>query len=885
MDEKQKRLIIIDGTALVYRAFHAIPATLSTSTGLQTNAVYGFTQSITKIIRDYSPDYLAVCFDVRGPTFRHEEFEAYKAERPPMPDMLSAQLPYIKKVLSALRVSVLERETFEADDLIATLAAKAVREAPGVKVCIISGDKDLFQLVDRGAVVLDYLTGKEYGPEDVREKFGVPPLLLRDMLALAGDSSDNIPGVKGIGIKTAVKLISEYGSLDDIYEHIDEIKAPRLRERLAAGRDLAFMSRSLATLDASVELDLDIEDLRYPGPDYKRLAEVLKELEFGRMLREVLSREGAEESAGNEEEGEFATLGGSAALKEAMEKLFKSGAASVALLLGDGSGPGLEEIVAVALASGPRKAWYLPLYDNEKRALDWALEGFKEILSSKEIRKHTDSSKALFRHALTHGFRAVSVGVDTSIAAYLLNPSKTDYRVETLAFETLGVMAKGQESKDFDYVDLCKKSCNINMLAEEYERMLNENGLDGLYADMELPVSEVLAAMETAGIGVDAGLLRDFSKELETKLAEIRTSIFSAAGGEFNINSPKQLAEVLFTRLGLKPVKRTKTGFSTNEVVLRKLAPQHEVPAMVLSFRELSKLKSTYVDGLLELINPSTGRIHTTFNQTVTATGRLSSSKPNLQNIPQKGAYAGRIREAFVAKEGFTLLSGDYSQIELRIVAHLSGDPALVAAFTEGEDVHNRTARELFGYGSTEEVPAEMRRRAKAINFGIIYGMGPYGLAAELGISIDEAREYIDNYFLHYSKVKEFIDRTIEEAEERGYTLTIFGRRRFVPELRSPVEQVRAAGRRMAINTPVQGSSADIIKAAMVRLYRAMGKAGFESRLILQIHDELLVETRLDELEAISALLRREMEGVVELSVPLVVNLKHGRNWNEAMPI
>ncbi len=884
MDEKKKRLIIIDGTALVYRAYHAIPATLSTSSGLQTNAVYGFTQSITKIIRDYSPDYLAVCFDVRGPTFRHAEYEAYKAERPPMPDMLAGQLPYIKKVLSALRVPVLERETFEADDLIATLAAKAAREAPDVKVCIISGDKDLYQLVEKGAVVLDYLTGKEYGPEDVREKFGVPPMLLRDMLALAGDSSDNIPGVKGIGIKTALKLIKEYGGLDDIYGRLDEIKAPKLREKLAAGRDLAFMSRSLATLDSAVDLDISIEDLRYPGPDYESLAEVLKELEFGRMLREVLAREGGEEKADNEE-GEFAALGGSAGLREAMEKILENGAVSVALLMGEGSGPGLEEIRAAALAAGPDRAWYLPLYDDEMRTLDRAREGFREILSSEGIRKHTDSSKALFRHAITHGFRAISLGVDTSLAAYLLNPSKTDYRVETLAFETLGVMAKGTESRDFDYIDLCRKACNIQKLAEEYERMLKENCLDGLYSEMELPVSEVLASMETAGIGVDAGLLRDFSKELETKLASIRSSIFSAAGGEFNINSPKQLAEVLFTRLGLKPVKRTKTGFSTNEAVLRKLAPQHEVPAMVLSFRELSKLKSTYVDGLLELINPSTGRIHTTFNQTVTATGRLSSSRPNLQNIPQKGAYAGRIREAFVAKEGFTLLSGDYSQIELRIVAHLSGDPALIAAFTEGEDVHSRTARELFGFGPDEEVPAEMRRRAKAINFGIIYGMGPYGLAAELGISMDEAREYIDNYFIHYSKVKEFIDKTIEEAEERGYTLTIFGRRRFVPELKSPVEQVRAAGRRMAINTPVQGSSADIIKAAMVRLYRAIKRKGYESRLILQIHDELLVETRLDELEALTALLRREMEGVAELSVPLLVNLKHGRNWNEAMPL
>ncbi len=882
MTKKQDRIFIIDGSSLVYRAFHAIPDTLTTSSGLHTNAAYGFTQSITKILRDYSPEYIAVCFDMKGPTFRHVEFEAYKAERPPMPDTLAAQLPYIKKVLSALRVPVLEQETFEADDLIATITAMAAGSARPLKTCIITGDKDLYQLVDRGAVILDYLKNAEYGPEDVREKFGVSPARLRDLLALAGDSSDNIPGVKGVGVKTAVKLIDRYGDLDSIYANLENISAEKLREKLASQKDMAYLSRSLATLQSNVDLDIGIDDLRYPGPDLDSLAEVLKELEFNKMLREVLSKgKGAKD---DEPPVEYRQIKDAKSMGDLIESLRKAGEASIAPVKGEGGGCGLEDISSVAIAIGPEKAWFLSISD-DFGPVPWAENGLMKVLGDSGITKHTDSSKALYRFAIRRGGEVRSMGMDTTLAAYLLNPSKTDYRVETLVFDYMGVMTGEGEKKKTDYRDFCKKACNISELSSELDKKLKEENLYGLYSSMELPVSSVLASMELAGIKVEAGLLQAFSDELGGKLSRIQDDVFSAAGHEFNINSPKQLSEVLFTKLGLKPIKRTKTGFSTNEAVLTKLALSHEVPALVLSYRELSKLRSTYVEGLLELINPSTGRIHTTFNQTVTATGRLSSSRPNLQNIPQRGSYSGRIRQAFVAREGFTLLSGDYSQIELRLVAHLSHDPALLGAFKEGADVHSRTASELFGYSSTDDVPHEMRRRAKAINFGIIYGMGPYGLSNELGISIDEAREYIDNYFAHYSEVKKFIDNTVEETEKCGYTLTLFGRRRFVPELRSPIEQIRNAGKRMAINTPVQGSSADIIKAAMVRLQEAIKKGGYESQMILQIHDELLFETRLGELDALSALVRTEMEGVVELDVPLIVNLKHGKNWNEAMPL
>ncbi len=876
MSNKNKRLFIIDGTALVYRAFHAIPATFQTSEGLHTNAVYGFTQSISKILKDYSPEYIVVCFDVRGPTFRHEAFEHYKAARPPMPDILSLQLPYIKKVLEALKVKTLEKTSFEADDLIATLARKAGSLSGEVKTCIISGDKDLYQLVKEGAVILDYLTGREYETADVVKKFGVPPTLIRDMLALAGDSSDNIPGVKGVGVKTAIKLIGQYGGIDEIYANIDKISAVKLREKLVEQRDMAFLSRSLATLESSVEVDLEIEDLRYDGPDYERLAALLKELQFGRMLKTLLSETPRKE---DEDRGEHTVINDEKDLPRLQDALRTSGGGAIAMQMKGGN------INAISMATSASRSWFLALYDALGGEVEWAVKFLSEVLEDKEILKFTDASKELFRFALSRGRSLKGLKADTTIASYLLNPSRADHGVEALVFEFLGKMAKGLDEKNFSTIDLCKRACNIHILSTKLDELLEDSELFQLYSDMELPLSKVLAAMELEGIIVDGAMLREFSHELKARLCEIQASIFNAAGTEFNIKSPKQLQEVLFTRLGLKPLKKTKTGFSTNEGVLKKLSLSHEVPALVLSFRELAKLKSTYVDGLIELINPSTGRVHTTFNQTVTATGRLSSSRPNLQNIPQKGALAGRIRETFVAKEGFTLLSSDYSQIELRLVAHLSGDPALIRAFTGGEDVHSRTASELFGYGSAGEVPREMRRRAKAINFGIIYGMGPYGLSLELGISMDEARDYIENYFAHYSEVKKFIDNTIEEARERGYTQTLFGRRRYVPELLSPVEQIKNAGMRIATNAPVQGSSADIIKAAMVSLSRAIEKRGYESRMILQIHDELVFETRLDELEPLSKLVRAKMEGVIKLAVPVLVNLKHGKNWNEAVPV
>ncbi|MFQ5736993.1 MAG: DNA polymerase I [Thermodesulfobacteriota bacterium] len=879
----EQRLFIIDGSSVIYRAFHAVPPTFVTSGGLPTNAVYGFTQSLRKIINDFAPGYIGIAFDVKGPSFRHEIFEEYKAQRPPMPDLLSVQIPYIKRMVEAFNIPVLEMASFEADDVIATLVRKV--EGQGVKVALITGDKDMYQLVDENVVILDYNSGKEYGPAQVEEKFGVGPGQIRDLIGLAGDSSDNIPGVPGIGLKTAAKLLKEFGDIDAIYENIDRVKG-KLRERLIENRDKAMLSRELATLHPEVPVEGSLDSLRYSGPDFYLLEPLLNELEFRKVLHDMLPGMPRAEA-----KGEFVRVATQSELDGLAHALKGAGRASVAAFMTDAAFGGT--LLALSVSIDPAKGYYIPVRGPEAgeggEGLSEAvvLEGLKAFLEDPAKGKDTDNSKALYICLATRGVNARGVCVDTSLASYLLNPSKPDHTLEALEYEYLGVVSEAVRTDtltlDEATVVAGRKACSINKISRILERLLKEEGLYALYEKMELPLSSVLSQMEITGIKVDGGLLRDLSKEIAIELTDIEARIYAAAGTEFNISSPKQLSELLFEKLGLKPVKRTKTGFSTDEEVLTKLAASHEVPQLIITFRQLSKLKSTYVDAMLELINPATGRVHTSFNQTVTATGRLSSSRPNLQNIPVRGEYAGRIREAFVAEQGFSFLSADYSQIELRLAAHMSGDPVLMDAFVKGEDVHTRTASEVFGIMPGLVTP-EMRRRAKAINFGIIYGMGPYGLSTELGISMKEANDYIESYFNHYRRVKEFIDAAVEEAAERGYTVTLFGRRRFIPELKSPVESTVRLGRRLAINTPVQGTAADMIKAAMIGISEALRARRLTSRMILQIHDELVFEAAEEEMDELAALVKAGMEGVITLSVPVVVNLKAGRSWDSIEP-
>ncbi len=870
MEKNKKTLIIIDGSSLIYRAFHAIPASFSTSKGLPTNAIYGFTQSLLKILKDYSPGYIGIAFDVKGPSFRHEMFEEYKAERPPMPDLLSVQIPYIKRVVSAFGIPVLQKESYEADDVIATLIKR--NAGSGLKMDIVTGDKDMYQLVGDNTVILDYLSGKEYGPSEVEERFGIRPDLIRDLLALAGDTSDNIPGVPGIGFKTAAKLLKQFGSLEGVLEHAGEVSGEKLRKSLQENKDRAFLSRDLATLHPDVEIECTIDDLKYRGPDYGILMPLLRELEFSKILRDVMS--GAEPS--REDRGEYGYVNSPEELDTLAKDLRTAGKVSISINLpGEG---GLSALHGIAVCTGTEKAFYISA--GKGLSEEAITAGLREFLEDGAIAKDTDNSKALYLFFERFGVGVMGVDMDTSLASYILNPSKPGHSIEKLGYEFLGIVLDEKIPRESEEIKkrYCQKTFIISKLSEMLHKKLEEENLFELYRDIELPLSRVLAGMEIRGIKIDREKLRDLSKEVDRELDTIEKRIYEAAGTTFNINSPKQLSELLFEVLKLKPRKKTKTGFSTDEEVLTQLAAEHEVPGLILNFRQLSKLKSTYIDALLDIVNPLTGRIHTSFNQTVTATGRLSSSRPNLQNIPVRGEFAGRIREAFIPEEGYTFFSADYSQIELRIVAHMSQDPVLMDAFDKDEDVHTRTASEVFGI-MPSLVTAEMRRRAKAINFGIIYGMGPFGLATELGISMKEATEYINNYFEHYRRVKFFMDETVEKAISLGYTTTLFGRRRFIPEIKSPVESTARLGARLAINTPIQGSAADMIKIAMIRIFDRLKTEGLRSKMILQVHDELVFEIFNVEREIVSRIVRHEMESVIELRVPIRVNTKYGGNW------
>ncbi len=842
-----EELFIIDGTSCIYRSFHAIPH-LSTSDGMPTNAVYGFAQTLRKILNTYSPSYVGIALDARGPSFRHEMFEQYKSERPPMPDDLSMQLPLIKDLIGAFNIPLMEKDGFEADDIIATLAERLAKK--GIRIVIVTSDKDMFQLVDDGIVVYDYTKDRFFDRKAVLEKLGVAPECIPDFLALVGDRTDFIPGVRGIGEKTARRLIAQYGTIENLYAHLDEITPRRVKEALEEGREAALLSKGLATLRKDVPLECPLQGLARKEPDYRRLATVLKRLEFSRLIEELIPSTMPDVRTENIEDEE--------AMKVFLKEVCKAGRVSVSL---HGKDHGIED--TLYLYAGGDVVWQI-----EGKEARW----LREILEAPGLLKLTDDAKGLWLYGLKNGVDIRGDMVDVTIASYLLNPAQS-HRLEDISYNYTELRF---DATRMPYL----RAYATWHLSDVLTERLKEDGLFRLFRELEMPLTEVIASMEERGIRLDTDGLERVSVELTERLKEIEEGIYHIAGYRLNLNSHRQLAHLLFEKLGLKPVKKTRTGYSTDEAVLTILSRYHEIPGAIIEYRQLSKLKNTYVDGLLSLVDER-GRIHTTFNQTVTATGRLSSSNPNLQNIPVKGELADRIRSCFVAEDGYMFLSGDYSQIELRIVAHLSGDEGLLEAFRKGEDIHRKTASEVFGV-MPGLVTSEMRRRAKAINFGIIYGMGPHGLSQELGIDVRAAKEYIERYFEHYKKVRLFIEHTIEEARERGYTETIFGRRRYVPELRSTNDNVRRAGERIAINTPVQGSCADIIKMAMIRVHRRLEEEGLCAHQILQIHDELLLEVREDALDRVKAVLKEEMEGVVELSVPLEVKVGVGRNWLEA---
>ena len=883
-----KRLFLIDGSSYIFRAFYAIRG-LSTSKGFPTNAIFGFTSMLLKILKDHRPEAMAVVFDAKGPSFRSGIFREYKANRPPLSDDLSRQIPYIKEIVEAFRIPILEKEGYEADDLIGTVAKRARGE--GIDVVIVSGDKDLLQLVDERVTQLDTMRDELYGPKEVEAKLGVKPSSIPDMMGLCGDPIDNIPGVPGIGKKTAQELIRRYGSLEALLERAEEDPGirKRLKEAIRQNRQQALLSKQLATIDTQVPLEFRWEDFRLAPPDEERLKAIFRELEFHRFLKELFP-----ERTLSEEGYHLVTE------KEDLEALVRRlrKAEGFALDLESTSrDPMMAQLVGFAISLSPHEAYYIPVGHDYLGAppqlpADEVLTRLKGVLEDEGIKKYGQNIKYDYIILGRYGVKLRGISCDAMVAAYLLDPTRRVYNLESLAQQFLGhqmitykeVVGKGEGFQKVELEQAKRYACEdadvTFLLAGELLGRLGQEGLKGLFERVELPLIEVLAEMEMWGVRVDVGQLGEFSKELEGRLWRLEEEIQRMAGVRFNLNSPQQVGKVLFERLGLPVKKRTKTGYSTDVEVLQSLAREYEIARLLLEYRGLAKLKSTYVDALPKMINPETGRIHTSYNQTATATGRLSSSEPNLQNIPIRTEEGRRIREAFIPEEGWVLLGADYSQIELRILAHLSADPTLIEAFRREEDIHTRTACEVFGVGPDEVTP-EMRREAKVINFGIIYGMSPYGLSKELGVEPKVAARYIEDYFRRYQGVKAFIEGVISEAKKRGYVTTLFGRRRPLPEINSSNRTARQFAERTAINTPVQGTAADLIKMAMVNIYRRIRKEGLQAKLIIQVHDELILEVKEEEMERAKGMVKEEMERVSELRVPLKVEISAGKNWGE----
>jgi DNA polymerase I len=844
------RLFVLDGPGYLFRAYHALPY-LSNSKGVPTNTVLGMSTMLWKLFREERPDYFAVAWDPPGPTFRDEKFAAYKETRAATPDDLKRQIPLVMQVLAALRVPVLEVAGFEADDVLGTMVERA--RAHDVDVVLVTQDKDMLQLVGPRVTVLapGAKAGEQiiYDADRVREKWGVGPEQIPDLLALMGDSIDNIPGVPGVGPKTAVKLIGQFGSVEGLYEHLSLVPG-KLRETLAAHRKQALLSRELATVSTRVPLPHDLEALRRAEPDWDKLRAVWTDLELRNLLRQL---PGSAAPVAVEDE---APAGGADELTTFLAKV--PDGEPLAVDWAEESGPPDPALTRVGLhhpAAGDVQVTPDAVAANLPRLVSRVLIGH--------------DIKRLVEWCLARGAAAPAVQ-DTAIGAFLLNPARSNYQLEEVATEHLGEGAAAGRPGG--------RGRLVWALWEQEERELREAKVRPLYDEIERPLVPVLAVMERHGIRADSDRLADFSKELDRSLEGLTREIYGLAGEEFNLGSPKQLAAILFEKLSLPPVKKTKTGYSTDADVLEQLAVGHALPAKILEQRTLSKLKSTYADALPGMINPDTGRIHTSFNQMGAATGRVSSSAPNLQNIPVRTELGRRIRAAFVPEPGWRLVAADYSQVELRILAHVCGEESLVEAFRGGEDIHRRTAAEVFGI-PPDQVTAAQRDIAKTTNFSVIYGVTAFGLARGLRITSREAQDYLDRFFTRHPKVRGWLDRTVKEGRERGYVETLRGRRRYLPELRSGNPNLRSFAERVATNAPIQGTAADMIKIAMIRMAAAMTEARLASRMLLQVHDELLFEAPPEEEERLMALAAEVMEGAMSLEVPLKVDVKAGADW------
>lgn len=891
---KPKKIYLIDGSSYIFRAFFGLRQQLATSKGFPTNALYGFINMLQKVIRVEKPDYLVVAFDSPDKTFRHKIYPDYKANRDAPPEELSKQFPYFEPIVEAYGLSSIRRPGFEADDIIGTLAKKGAKE--GLDVVIVSGDKDMMQLISPNVYMLDTMKNKKFIDKDVLEKFGVTPDKVIEVMSLMGDSSDHIPGVAGVGPKTAAALIQKFGSIESLYKRIDEVEKNNVKEKLERDKENAFMSRELVTIDTKMDLEFNSDLMKLGKVDKTKLKKLFEEFEFVSFLEGV---QGEVTNSLKVDRSGYKTILTEASFDVLLKRLVKEKSFAFDVET-TSKRPVWARIVGISFSFRGGDSCYLPLSHRylgapDQLELKKVCERLKPIFEDKSIKKCGHNIKYDLIVMANEGIALDGVDFDSMIASYLLNPSSRGHGLDDLTMEYFGhqnltykqMVGTGKKEICFDEVEVDRATEYAAEDSDMTWRLKEKLGpkLKGttlkLYKEIELPLLEVLAEIELNGVHVNRKHLVELSSKIDKELLHLKKDIYLLAGEEFNINSPKQLSVILFEKLKLPVVKKTKTGYSTDVSVLELLATDHKLPKQIVSYRQLAKLKTTYVDALPGEIFCDTRRVHTSFNQTIAATGRLSSSNPNLQNIPIRSDMGREIRKAFTAEGDNILLSADYSQIELRILAHLSKDKALKNAFDKGEDVHARTAADIFG-GSIDQIDEKSRRMAKAVNFGIIYGLSAFGLSRQLNISRYDAKNFIDQYFLLYSKVKDFMNNTIAEARECGYTLTMFNRRRYLPDLKSDNRQVRESAERTAINSPIQGSAADLIKVAMIRLSRSLKKIKLSSKMILQIHDELLFECPIHEKKEIESLVSKEMEGACRLSVPLVVDMGWGKNWSEA---
>ena len=845
-----KKLLVVDGNSILNRAFYGIRI-LTTKDGRFTNGIYGFMSTLIRLLDTVKPEAVAIAFDLKAPTFRHKMYDGYKAQRKGMPPELAQQLPVLKELLTALGYRIIELEGFEADDLIGTLSAH------NNNCSIATGDRDSLQLVRDGVEVLLTVTkaGQPhttiYDSEKIKEEFSVDPIRLIDVKALMGDTSDNVPGVAGIGQKTASALIAQFGSIENIYENIETIEIKdSVRSKLSASRDMAFLSKELVTIvrDAPIESQASAYIPQQPSP---RAAQLLCELEMFSLVEKL---------------GLDASASAPCEAVQAQTRNYRENA-------------DLNELFA--LIEKNKKAFFVVDEDTGDN-IDYVsaqADGFKDfqrkLYSCADIDKITDNSKLIYKTAIADGYDAQGKVTDVSLQAYLLNPSAPDYDLMRLARE-YSVAAVSED----EFSEICVKASVLPLLSEKLDALITENSMDKLLYEVEIPLSQVLADMELRGFEVDAQGIRTFGTVLGDEIEKLQNDIYEQAGEEFNLNSPKQLGEVLFVHLGIKPPKKTKTGFSTNAQVLEGLAPDYPIVSSILQYRQLAKLKSTYCDGLLKVIAPD-GRIHSTLNQTETRTGRISSTEPNLQNIPVRSELGSQMRRFFRASEGCVLVDSDYSQIELRVLADIANDETMLDAFNNGDDIHLITASQVFNIPPLFVTP-EMRSRAKAVNFGIVYGIGAFSLSKDIGVSVAQADKYIKSYLDHYRGVDEYMRRVVEKAKADGYVETKLGRRRYLPELASSNFNLRSFGERVARNMPIQGTAADIMKIAMIKVYNRLKSEGLEAKLIMQVHDELIVEAPESEAQMVRDILTQEMESAADMRVKLEAQANIGKTWHDA---